>query len=116
MMNYTTEKLRIQYEMFQKSFFSFIFYIFYNVNLIEWSINFSLNIIASKFINNAAIMTINVTTENNLIILQIVHERCVEWFKIYESSFVIIKYELIYFRRFFFHQIQKWGWNFLNTI
>ena len=101
MMNYTTKKLRIQCEIFQKLFLSFIFYIFYNVDLIEWSIDFSLNIIVLKFINDAAIMTINITIKNNLIIFQIVHERCVEWCRIYESSFVIIKYELIHFRRFF---------------
>ena len=106
-MNYTIKKLRIQCEMFQKSFFSFIFYIFYNVDLIEWSIDFSLNIIISKFINDAAIMTMNVTAKNNLIILQIVHERYVKWFKIHESFFVMIKYELIHFRRFFFSSNSK---------
>ena len=68
-MNYITKKLRIQCEMFQKSFFSFIFYIFYNVNLIKWNIDFSWNIIVSKFINDATIITINVTTKNNLITL-----------------------------------------------
>ena len=102
MINHTTEKLRTQCEMFQKSLFLFIFYIFYNVDLIEWNIDFLLSIIVSRFINDAAIITMNVTTKNNLIILQIGDKRCVKWFKIHESSFVMIKYELIHFRRLFF--------------
>lgn len=64
--------------MSQGSSLSLIVYIFYNADFIERYIKLILDITASGFIDDAAIMAIGNTAEDNLHTLKAVHDLCTE--------------------------------------
>jgi hypothetical protein len=81
---------------------SSILYVFYNANLIDWCINSQANIIAADFIDDINILVMKNSVEENVLSLKTLHvESCMIWAHQHDSLFVSIKYELIYFRRFF---------------
>ena len=99
LVNYITNKIRIKIELSQNSFISFIFYLFYNVELFETCIDESLKTTTSDFVNDVTIMTINSIETDNLKALRKSHEKTIKWTKTHESIFVSTKYQLIHFRK-----------------
>lgn len=82
----------------QGSSLSPILYIFYNADFIERYIKLTLDITASSFIDDAAIMAVGNTAEDNLHTLNAVHDLCTEWSRIHGSPFAVAKYELVHDR------------------
>jgi hypothetical protein len=81
---------------------SFILYVFYNANLIDWCINSQFEIIEADFIDDIKILIMSELTEENVVSLKTIHvESCMIWAHQHESLFISIKYELIHFRRLF---------------
>jgi hypothetical protein len=102
LINHIIDRIRIVISVFQKLFMSFIFYVFYNANLIDWCINSQIEIIEANFINNIKILIMSESIEENIVSLKTIHiELCMIWIHQHESLFVSIKYELIYFERLF---------------
>ena len=101
LVNYITNKIKIKIEFSQDFFISFIFYLFYNVELFETYIDESLKTATSDFVNDVAIMTINNIKTDNLEALRKSHEKTIKWTKTHESIFVSTKYQLIHFRKTF---------------
>ena len=99
LVNYIKDKIKIKIELSQNSFISFIFYLFYNAELLETCIDENLKTAASDFVNDVAIMTINSTKINTLEALQKSHEKTIKWAKTHESIFVSTKYKLIHFKK-----------------
>ncbi len=80
---------------------SSILYVFYNANLIDWCINSRVDIIEANFIDHINILVVNDSVEKNVLTLKSIHvEFCIIWAHQHDSLFVLIKYELIHFRRF----------------
>jgi hypothetical protein len=102
LIDHIIDRIRIVINVFQKSFMSFILYVFYNANLIDWCINSQADIIEAGFIDDIKILITSESIEENVVSLKTIHvESCMIWAHQHESLFVSIKYELIHFRRFF---------------
>ena len=99
LMNHISQRVQTLIEVFQKSSLSFILYIFYNAQIIEWCIDFFRNMNASDFINDINIIIIKNNVENNLINFKIIHDRCEKWISTHKFIFNKSKYEFIHFRR-----------------
>jgi hypothetical protein len=102
LIDHIIDRIRIVINVFQRFFMSFILYVFYNANLINWCINSQVLIIETDFINDIKILIMSESIKENVVSLKTIHvELCMIWTHQHESLFVSIKYELISFRRFF---------------
>ena len=99
LVNYITDRIKIKIEFSQNFLISFIFYLFYNAELLETCIDESLKTATSDFVNDVAIMTINNTKIDILKALRESHKKTIKWAKTHESIFVSTKYQLIHFRK-----------------
>ena len=99
LVDYITDRIKIKIELSQNFLISFIFYLFYNVELFETCIDKSLKTATSNFVNDVAIMTIDSTETDNLEALRESHEKTIKWTKTHESIFAPAKYQLIHFRK-----------------
>ena len=97
--NYITNRIRIKIELSQDFLISSIFYLFYNVELLETCIDENFKTATSDFVNDVAIMTIDSTETDNLEALRKSHEKTIKWTKTHESIFAPTKYQLIHFRK-----------------
>ena len=104
--NYITNKIKIKIEFSQNSLISFIFYLFYNVELFETCIDESFKTAISDFVNDVAIMTINSIETNILKALRESHEKTIKRTKTHESIFVSTKYQLIHFKKNIFINLE----------
>jgi ribosomal protein S8 len=86
----------------QRSSMSSILYVFYNANLIDWCINSQIDITEADFIDDINILMMSDSIEKNVLSLKKIHaELCMIWAHEHDFLFVLIKYELIHFRRHF---------------
>ena len=99
LVNYIIDKIKIKIEFSQNSLISFIFYLFYNVELFETCIDESFKTAISNFVNDVIIMTINSIETDTLKALRELYEKTIKWAKTHESVFVSTKYQLIHFRK-----------------
>lgn len=90
------EKINVSVGITQGSFFSLIFYLFYNANLIEIS-TWHLDLKTSGFIDDIMLIATNSKTKSTNIILEKSHKDCFKWSEKHRLNFTPKKYQLIYF-------------------
>jgi hypothetical protein len=84
-------------ENFQKSSLSFVFYLFYNVDLLKMCDKFEINTKSLKYVNDVNILIYDKSTNENCRNLKRIHKLCERWAIRHEFLFVSIKYKLIHF-------------------
>ena len=110
LINIITKRVHIFIDLFQNSFMSSIFYLFYNVDFIEFFINSLCDIFVSDFINDVIIIIINDFTEKNLITLASTYKKTIKWMTFHESMFISVKYEFIHFKKLLFEDFKFFLW------
>ncbi len=84
-------------KIFQKFSLFFVFYLFYNVDLLQICDKFEINTKFLKYTNNVNILIYDKNTNENDRNLKWIHKFCEKWAIRHEFLFVLIKYEQIYF-------------------
>jgi hypothetical protein len=82
---------------FQKFSLFFVFYLFYNVDLLKMCDKFEINTKFLKYADDVNILIYDKNTNENCKNLKRVHKFCERWAIRHEFLFVSIKYEMIYF-------------------
>jgi hypothetical protein len=82
---------------FSKFSLFFVFYLFYNVDLLKMCDKFEINTKCLKHVNDVNILIYDKNTNENCKNLKRVHKFCEKWAIQHEFLFILIKYELIYF-------------------
>jgi hypothetical protein len=101
LIDHITNRIHIVINVFQRFSMSSIFYVFYNANLIDWCINSQVDIIETNFIDDINILIMSDLVEKNVLTLKSIHVKfCMIWTHHHDSLFILIKYQLIHFRRF----------------
>jgi hypothetical protein len=93
------ESFSIQIEISQKSLFSSILYLFYNVDLLKMCNRFETNTKFFEYVDDVNILIYEKNIEENCRNLEKVHKLCERWAIRHEFVFASIKYELIHFIR-----------------
>ena len=94
--NHIMKKHAIDTKLSQKPLMSFIFYLFFNVNLLKMTNRLNVWITTINFINDINLLTYDKSTEANCAALKKMHDVCVQWAKRHDTVFASEKYELIY--------------------
>ena len=81
----------------QDSLLSLIFFLFYNVKLLEICNSIRKKISNIEFVNNINMLAYRKFTENNYKQLKRIHERCLITIKKYRMLFILEKYVLMHF-------------------
>ena len=91
-----TTKYQVQMGIPQRSFLSFILYLFYNANLLEICNRPGTNTSAMGFIDDVNVLVYSTSTEENCKILERLHKECKRWAVKHGSVFAPDKYKLIH--------------------
>jgi hypothetical protein len=95
----TTFMSRINVDVSQDSSIFFIFYFFYNANILKSLKRSRYKIIVIEFMNDINILIYETSTKNNCKALKKVYVECELWVKRHEARFTSIKYELMHLTR-----------------
>jgi hypothetical protein len=87
--------MRIKF--FQKFSLFFVFYLFYNADLLKMCDKLETNTKFLRYANNVNILIYDKNTNENCKNLKWVHKLCEKWAIWHEFLFVLIKYELMHF-------------------
>jgi hypothetical protein len=87
----------IEIKTFQKFSLFFVFYLFYNVDLLKMCDKLEINTKILKYANDVNILIYDKNTNENCRNLKRIHKLCEKWTTRHEFLFVLIKYELIHF-------------------
>ena len=79
--NFTSNWIDTNIEISQNSSFSLILYLFYNVDLLNILNDENMNFLTIDYIDDIAILVIEVSFEKNVKKLKIFHDRALNWFK-----------------------------------
>jgi hypothetical protein len=93
------ESFSMQIEISQRSSFSSILYLFYNVDLLEMCNKFETNTRFFEYVDDVNILIYEKSIEENCRNFERMHKLCERWAIRHEFVFVSIKYELIHFIR-----------------
>ena len=74
-----------------------ILYLFYNADLLEESLDISLSVTPTGFIDDISLLTYSESTERNVRNLEKAYGKCLNWARSHGSRFNPKKSELIYF-------------------
>ena len=74
-----------------------ILYLFYNADLLEESLDISLSITSTGFVDDISLLTYSESTERNVRNLEKAYRKCLKWASSHGSRFNPEKSELIYF-------------------
>ncbi len=92
----TTFMNRINVDISQDSSISFIFYFFYNANILKSLKRSRYKIIVIEFVNDINILIYETSTKSNCRALKKAHVECELWARRHETRFASIKYELMH--------------------
>ncbi len=92
----TTFMSKINVDISQNSSISFIFYFFYNANILKSLKRSRYKIIVIEFMNDINILIYETSTKNNCKILKKIYIECERWTRRHEAHFASIKYELMH--------------------
>jgi hypothetical protein len=92
----TTFINRINVDMLSNLSIFFIFYLFYNANILKLLKRSWYKIIVIEFMNDINILIYETSTKNNCKTLKNIHVECELWAKRYETRFASIKYKLMH--------------------
>ncbi len=95
----TTFMIRKNADILQDSSISFIFYFFYNADILKSLKRSRYKIIVIEFVNDINILIYETSTKNNCRALKIAHVECELWARRHEARFASIKYELMHLTR-----------------
>ncbi len=95
----TTFMSRINVDISQNSFISFIFYLFYNADILKSLKRSRYKIIVIKFMNDINILIYKTSMKNNCRTLKKAHVECELWARRHKARFASIKYELMHLTR-----------------
>jgi hypothetical protein len=95
----TTFMSRVNVDISQDSSIFFIFYFFYNADILKSLKRSRYKIIVIEFVNDINILTYETSTKNNCRALKKTHVECELWAKRHEARFASIKYELMHLTR-----------------
>ncbi len=95
----TSDMCKINTDILQRSFISLIFFLFFNVSLIEKYKALKIKIEVFNFVNNINILAYNKFIEEICRTLSRVHDICVKWVCTHDTTFASEKYEFTYFIR-----------------
>jgi hypothetical protein len=95
------DQFSMQTSISQKFSFSFIFYLFYNADLLKIINKLNIAAFDLRFVNDVNILAYEKSIENNCKSLRIIHRICEKWAIRHEIVFASIKYELIHLTRNF---------------
>ncbi len=95
----TTFMRRINADISQDSSISFIFYLFYNADILKSLKRSRYKIIAIEFVNDINILTYETSTKSNCRALEKAHVECELWARRHEARFASTKYELMHLTR-----------------
>jgi hypothetical protein len=84
-------------KIFQNFSLFFVFYLFYNVDLLKMCDKFEINTKFLKYANHVNILIYNKNTNENCKNSKWIHKFCEKWMTRHELLFILIKYNLIYF-------------------
>ena len=90
---------KINAEISQRFFISFILYLFFNANLLKICEQSERKTIFIEFVNNVNVLTYSTNTEKNCKILKKLHDVFTTWFRRHKITFSSIKYKLIDFSK-----------------
>ncbi len=92
----TTFMRKINADISQNSSIFFIFYFFYNANILKSLKRSRYRIIVIEFVNDINILIYETSTKNNCRALKKIHVECELWTRRHEARFASIKYELMH--------------------
>ncbi len=95
----TTYMSRMNADISQNSSIFFIFYLFYNADILKSLKRSRYKIIVIEFVNDINILTYETSTKSNCKTLKKTHVECELWAKRHETDFASIKYELMHLTR-----------------
>jgi hypothetical protein len=95
----TTFMSRVNADISQNSSIFFIFYFFYNANILKSLKRSRYKIIVIEFVNDINILIYETSTKNNCKALKKIHVECELWTRRHEARFALIKYELMHLTR-----------------
>jgi predicted RNA binding protein with dsRBD fold (UPF0201 family) len=95
----TTFMNKINADISQNSSISFIFYFFYNANILKSLKRSWYKIIVIEFVNDINILTYETSSKSNCKVLKKIHVECELWARRHEARFASIKYELMHLTR-----------------
>ncbi len=95
----TTFMSRVNADISQASSIFFIFYFFYNADILKSLKRSRYKIIVIKFVNDINILIYETSTKNNCKALKKTHVECELWARRHEARFASIKYELMHLIR-----------------
>jgi hypothetical protein len=95
----TTFIRKINADISQDSSIFFIFYFFYNANILKSLKRSRYKIIVIKFMNDINILIYETSTKNNCKALKKIHVECELWARRHEARFASTKYKLIHLTR-----------------
>jgi hypothetical protein len=87
---------RINVDISQDSSIFFIFYFFYNANILKSLKRSRYKIIVIEFVNDINILIYETSTKSNCKALKKTHVKCELWARRHEARFASIKYELMH--------------------
>ena len=90
---------RINAEISQKFFVSFILYLFFNANLLDVCEQSNRKTTVIEFVDDVNVLTYSTSTEKNCKIFEKLHEIFTTWFRRHEAIFFSTKYELIHLNK-----------------
>jgi hypothetical protein len=92
----TTFMNKTNADISQDLLISFIFYFFYNTDILKSLKRSRYKIIVIEFVNDINILIYEMSTKNNCKALKKIHVECELWTKWYKTRFASIKYELMH--------------------
>jgi predicted RNA binding protein with dsRBD fold (UPF0201 family) len=95
----TTFMNKVNADISQNSSISFIFYFFYNANILKSLKRSRYKIIVIEFVNDINILLYEMSTKNNCKALKKIYVECELWARRHETRFASIKYELMHLTR-----------------
>ncbi len=95
----TTFMSRVNADISQDSSIFFIFYFFYNANILKSLKRSRYRIIVIEFVNDINILIYETSTKSNCRTLKKTHIECELWARRHEARFASIKYELMHWTR-----------------
>ena len=90
---------KINAEISQKFFVSFILYLFFNANLLKICKQSKRKTIFIEFVNDVNVLTYNTSTEENCKTLKKLHDVFTTWSRRHKITFLSIKYKLNHFSK-----------------
>ncbi len=87
---------QIKIDILQSFFVSFIWYFFYNANILKIFEKFKYKIIIINFVNDINILTYDINVINNCKTLKKIHVIYELWTRRHDDRFASIKYKLLY--------------------